>query len=159
MEEYEYSFNVLDIQPYLNYCKQNGYILKSIKKQNRKVYECVESRSKIARITTTWDDMGNAETVLDFKNVTKNKDDLKVSNESKTLKVTDENRDAILSILETLNFKQSADNTRTRYVYVSNDIKFEIDDYLSPNKPVVALEGKKSIVDKAYLEICTLFNN
>ena len=159
MEEYEYSFNVLDIQPYLNYCKQNGYILKSIKKQNRKVYECVESRSKIARITIIWDDMGNAETVLDFKNVTKNKDDLKVSNESQTLKVTDENRDAILSILETLNFKQSADNTRTRYVYVSNDIKFEIDDYLSPNKPVVALEGKKSIVDKAYLEICKLFNN
>ncbi len=159
MEEYEYSFNVLDIKPYLNYCKQNGYILKSIKKQNRKVYECIDNRSKIARITTTWDDLGNAETVLDFKNVTKSKDDLNVSNESKTLKVTDENRDAILSILETLNFKQSADNTRTRYVYVSNDIKFEIDDYLSPNKPVVALEGKKSIVDKAYLEICKLFNN
>ena len=73
MEEYEYSFNVLDIQPYLNYCKQNGYILKSIKKQNRRVYECVGSRGKIARITTTLDDMGNAETVLDFKNVTKNK--------------------------------------------------------------------------------------
>ena len=39
MKEYEYSFKVKSIEPYINYCKNNNYNLIDIIKENRRVYE------------------------------------------------------------------------------------------------------------------------
>lgn len=54
----------------------------------------------------------------------------------------------VLSVLDVLNFKLVADNFRTRYVYIKDDIMFEIDDYISPKMKVVAIEGEKNKVEK-----------
>lgn len=50
--EYEYSFKVSSIKPYIEYCEQNNYEKKSITFQNRIVYENKHSENIIARITT-----------------------------------------------------------------------------------------------------------
>ena len=38
MDEYEYSFKVKSVEPYIEYCKNNNYINNSIIKENRIVY-------------------------------------------------------------------------------------------------------------------------
>lgn len=62
--------------------------------------------------------------------------------------VTDKLMPFVLSVLDVLNFKLVADNFRTRYVYIKDDIMFEIDDYISPKMKVVAIEGEKNKVEK-----------
>lgn len=52
MKEYEYSFKVKSIEPYINYCKKNGYEEVCIVTQNRIVYENRNSNHIIARVTT-----------------------------------------------------------------------------------------------------------
>ena len=49
MEEYEYSFKVDSIKPYIDYCEKNSY-KKSINVQNRIVYENIHNRNIIAVI-------------------------------------------------------------------------------------------------------------
>ncbi len=39
MQEYEHSFKVKNIEPFIDYCKKNGYTEISISIQNRKVFE------------------------------------------------------------------------------------------------------------------------
>jgi hypothetical protein len=151
-EEYEFSFNVKSIDRYIEYCKENNYTLLAKYDQNRKVYENSHSSSIIARVTKTNKD-GVIEEMLDCKNVGEKHQDLKISNESLPLIITDDNRSIIMSILEVLDFTLTADNTRTRYVYKKDGVKFEIDDYLKPNLPVVAIEGKRDEVDRVYNEI------
>ena len=51
MEEYEYSFKVATIKPYIEYCENNGYEKISEVTQNRIVYENKHSEHIIARIT------------------------------------------------------------------------------------------------------------
>lgn len=53
MEEYEYSFNVTSVEPYIKYCEENGYEKKGENTQNRIVYENIHNRHIIARLTTT----------------------------------------------------------------------------------------------------------
>ena len=84
--EYEYSFNVKSIDPYIEYCKKNNYINISTKKENRIVYHNDNLNHIIARITITQD-----KTILDFKNVNKKNKDLKISKESIPLDVSDIN--------------------------------------------------------------------
>ena len=55
--------------------------------------------------------------------------------------------------LKVLEFKQSADNLRTRYVYEKDGVKFEIDKYVRPEMNVIGIEGEKEKVDKIYKEI------
>ena len=52
MKEYEYSFKVKSIEPYIEYCKEHNYEEISITTQNRKVYENKNSDHIIARLTT-----------------------------------------------------------------------------------------------------------
>ncbi len=152
MEEYEYSIKVESIDPIIEYCKSNNYILKSIMNQNRIVYENHYSKDIIARITTSIKD-GEKHCVFDCKNIGTRNRALKISNESLPIEVTDENRKEIESILSTLNFYQSANNTRTRYVYMKDGVKFEIDDYITPIMVVVGIEGERAKVDKIYNEL------
>ena len=79
--------------------------------------------------------------------------DLKISNESLPLRVTNRNKKNILSILETLDFYLAANNYRTRYVYIKDNVKFEIDDYVEPQMQVVGREGEKESVDAVYLKV------
>ena len=148
MEEYEYSFNVSDIKPYIEFCKKNKY--KKVKeiKQHRKVYENKHNRNIISRITTE-----NDITVIDFKNTNKSYNNLNISNESKSLKINKTNAEFFDSILNILDFEQSADNYRIRYIYKKDNVTFEIDDYSSPKMFVVAVEGERNEVDKVYNEL------
>lgn len=149
MQEYEYSLKVKSIEPFIRFCESNGYKLISKCNENRKVFENKVNRNVIARITRT-NENGKEKTLFDFKNISSSKSNLKVSTESKALVVTEKNMDTILSMLETLEFYQSADNSRTRYIYQNNGVKFEIDDYSIPKMQVVGIEGEKEKVDSIY---------
>jgi adenylate cyclase class IV len=150
--EYEYSFKVDSVKPYIEYCENKGYTLTSKTYQNRVVYENKHSEHIIARVTKT-KSKGVIKEVFDCKNVGAEHKDLKISNESIPMVITDENRDSVSSILEVLDFHIAANNIRNRYVYEKGSVKFEIDDYLEPKSQVVAIEGKKTAVDKVYQEI------
>ena len=150
--EYEYSFNVASILPYIEYCNKNGYKEESRVTQNRVVYQNYVNEKVIARLTTEVVD-GKEVTVFDCKNTGEKNKDLNVSTESEEFIVTDEIKNGILSMLETMGFYVSANNLRTRYVYVKNGVKFEIDDYIRPQMKVVAIEGEKEEVDKVYYEL------
>jgi hypothetical protein len=150
--EYEYSFKVESVKPYIEYCENNGYALTSKTYQNRVVYENKHNDKIIARITKTKSN-GEEKEVFDCKNVGTEHKDLKISNESIPMTITNENRGIIKSILEVLDFSVGANNTRNRYVYEKGSVKFEIDDYIEPKAQVIAIEGEKSQVDKVYEDL------
>ena len=152
MEEYEYSFKVTNIKPFIEYCEKNNYIKNNITTQNRIVYENRYSNDIIARITTNECD-GEKEIFLDCKNVGVRNKDLKISSESIPLEVTSNNKKQIESILDTLNFYIASNLYRTRYVYTKDNIKFEIDEYTSPKMNVIAIEGERDSVDKVYNDL------
>lgn len=152
MKEYEYNLKVKSVEPYIKYCESNKYTFKGIFQQNRIVYENNYSKDIIARITTTIEN-GRETCFFDCKNFSHKDSNLQVAEESLELEVTSDNREQIESILKVLNFYQSANNTRNRYIYQKKDIKFEIDDYTSPPMCIVGIEGKKEMVDKVYSEI------
>ena len=149
MVEYEYNFKVDDIGVVTRFCEGNGFILASKTSENRVVFENRQNRKIISRLTTTFGESDKV-TVWDFKNVGKNDNLLKVSKESETMKLDEAGIKIARSMLEVMDFEQSADNLRTRYVYEKNDVKFEIDDYTRPEMKIVAIEGEKNQVDKLY---------
>lgn len=150
--EYERSFKVEDIKPYIEYCEKNNFKKISVIKQNRVVYENKNSKNIIARITTEEVD-NKKETIFDCKNVGERDKSLKVSLESMPLIITKENKDIIMSILNVLDFFETANNLRTRYVYEKNNVKFEIDNYERPIMKIIAIEGEKIAVEEIYKEI------
>lgn len=152
MEEYEYSFKVSSIKPYIEYCEKNDYKKESEILENRKVYENKYNPNMIARITKTVIGL-KEQIVFDCKNVKEERHDLKESQESIPLVFNQSDYSTIESILKTLEFKLVADNIRTRYVYKKNEIKFEIDDYKIPKAQVVAIEGNKEEVDQLYFKL------
>lgn len=146
MKEYEYSFKVDSIKPYIDYCINNKYKKVSETKENRIVYECRSNSNLIARITTN----DNNETILDFKNIRDKNNDLNISKESLPIKITKKNKNAVYSMLDVLEFNKTANNFRTRYVFELDNIKLEIDEYESPKMNVIAIEGDKDKVDVIY---------
>jgi len=149
MKEYEYSFKVKSIKPYIDYCISNNYKEVNVVKQNRIIFENKNIKNIIARITIN----DKNEISLDFKKVCNNKEDLNISKESIPIKFTKNNIENIKSILDVLEFYETANNIRIRYIYELNGVKFEIDDYINPKMQVVAIEGEKEIVDKVYNDI------
>lgn len=147
MEEYEYSIKVKNIEPYIEYCENNNYTNKSITNENRIVYHNDNLKHVIARLTINEND-----TILDFKNINKEENDLKISNESLPM-IVNNNMDVIKSMLNVLGFYENANNERTRYIYEKDDVIFEIDNYIKPKMCVVAIEGNKNKVDMIYKEI------
>lgn len=152
MEEYEISLIAKSVSPFIKYCEKNGYVKSSERKENRIVYENKHSRNIIARITTSWVD-NKEQTFFDFKNKEYQEKNLKISQESMQMQVTDENRQIIQSFLRVLDFEKSADNLRVRYIYQKEKVTFEIDDYIRPDNNVIAIEGDKEQVDRIYKEI------
>lgn len=157
MEEYEYSFKVPSIKPYIEYCENNNYEKVNEVTQNRVVFENKHSKNIIARITTKID--GDKKyTLFDCKNVNKEDRDLKISSESLPIEVTNDNEKSIYSMLEVLDFYEAAKNYRTRYIYKKDGVTFEIDNYIEPKMQVVGIEGKRSEVDKVYNNLKELIN-
>lgn len=152
MEEYERSFKVETVKPYIDYCVNNKYTLLSVTKENRIVYENKSNKNLIARITIRVINR-KKEMIFDCKNIDINDKDLKISKESLPIKISNKNKDAIYSLLGVLNFYEAANNVRTRYVYQKNSIKFEIDDYEIPKMHVVAIEGEKDEVEIVYEDL------
>lgn len=157
MEEYEYSFKVLDILPYIEYCKNNEYMLKEETSQTRVLYRNVNKT--MARITTK--KRGDSKKIiLDFKDDNKSEDVLKVSRETLPLEINDNNLDAIYSILDMLEYKKDITLIRDRFVYEKGNVTFELDIYSSPEKMyVVAIEGKKDEVDNVYNSLTDIIKN
>lgn len=152
MIEYEYNFKVDDIGVVTKFCEENEFVLVSKTSENRVVFENKQNRKIISRLTTNFGESEKV-TVWDFKNVGKNDNLLKVSKESEAMVLDESGIKIARSMLEVMDFEQSADNLRTRYVFEKGDVKFEIDDYTRPQMKVVAIEGEKSQVDKVYQEL------
>lgn len=145
--EYEYSFKVKEIKPFIDYCINNNYELKKEYEQTRILYK--NGGKVMARITKNIYKDEKIE-ILNFKDDNLSDSVLKVSRESKDLVITDENREFVQSLLEILELKESKKLIRKRYVYVYNNVIFELDKYTNPVMNVVAIEGKKDQVDSVY---------
>ncbi len=149
--EYEYSFEVPSLAPFIEYCQDNNYTLTSQSEQKRTIYRD-KNRTFMARITEN-DCNGVITKQLDFK-----EDKLVAGQivgerkETQPLEFSDDA--AVLSILDFLSV--TVDNTliRKRQVYQKGDVKFELDEYSSPRHTfVVGIEGEKFAVDKVYSEV------
>ena len=153
MEEYEYNFKVKSLEPVFMYLKENNYKEIFNKKQNRIVYENIKNRNIISRITSNDEDY-----LFDFKNKSYETETLKILKESLPLKIKKEDIENVKSILDVLGFEQTSNIVRTRFVFVKDEVKFEIDDYIKPKMLVVAIEGKLDKVDKVYNEVKNMFD-
>ena len=143
--EYEYSFKVKSLNPYIEYCLLNDYLLEKKVQEIRIIYR--NSNKTIARITK----QGN-KIFLDFKEDKLSDEDLNQRKESKALEITD--MSAVKSILDFIGYKEDNTLKRERLIYRHNKVKFEIDSYQEPEKClVVSLEGDKKEVDEVYKEI------
>jgi len=149
-KEYEYSFKVKDITPFIDYCVNNKYELKKEYEQTRTLYK--NGGKVMARITKNIYKDSEVE-ILNFKDDNLSDSVLKVSRESKDLVMNDENRDFVKSLLEILELNETKKLVRKRYVYTYNNVTFEIDNYTTPVMNVVAIEGKKDEVDEVYNEL------
>ncbi len=157
MKEYEYSFKVESIIPYVEFCENQGYEKLEESSQTRILYRNVNKT--MARITTKVKN-GNRKTSLDFKDDNQSNDVLKVSRETIPLEVTENNREAIDSILSMLEYTKDKTLIRNRVVYKKGNVTFEIDNYDSPEVMyVVAIEGEEKAVDEVYKTVKDTINN
>ena len=145
MEEYEYSFNVKSINPYIDYIEKNNYKLVGANDEVRDLYTGKENI--LARITKTSNHI-----ILDFKRGDNSSEILHIRKESMPLEINPKDIETILSIIDVLGYKQIKHLVRKRTVYEKGNVKFEIDDYTEPVMKVVAIEGLKDEVDKVYEE-------
>ncbi len=151
--EYEYSFKVRDITPFITYCDKNGYIKISENKEIREMYRNLAG--SLARKTTKIIDNKNQKE-LDFKEDDCSSKILKERKETLPLKYKSD--EEIDSILEFHGYKYYKTLNRTRIVYEKNKVTFELDTYYSPEKMfVVALEGSKEETNQIYKELINKF--
>lgn len=153
MKEYEYSFKVKDVNPYIEYCKNNDF--EEIFK-NDQIRDWYQNDSSINARVTINKINGEDEIIVDFKEEDKSDEILKETRESLPLKV-ENNIDAINSILDILGYKIDVQVARIRRVFKKGNVKFEIDEYTKPEiMNVVAIEGEREIVDDIYESIKNL---
>ena len=89
---------------------------------------------------------------LDFKENKMSNEDLIIRKESKSIKF--DNLENCEDILDFLGYKKDNSMIRYRSIYTGDKIKFEIDEYLEPEKAfVVSFEGDKAICDKVNEEL------
>ena len=148
--EYEYSFKVKELEPYIAYCEQNGYIKTKDMEQEGKEFK--GPNKTVARIKILKPKDGQISKVLDFKEDDESAVLVKNRRESLPLQFVDE--EAVMSILEFLGYTEpNGSYTRTRRVYEKGNVKFEMDFYHESKNKVMAIEGEKEQVDKVYEEI------
>ncbi len=150
MIEYEYSFKVKSLKPYIEYCEKNNYELKSDTKQIGRVLKA--DNNTVARIKIDLPKKGTPRKVVDFKDADDSKNLVKARRESLPLAFEDE--EAVESILEFLGYnKKDGSYIRRRRVFVKGNVTFEMDYYVKSRNKVMAIEGEKTEVDKVYQEI------
>lgn len=150
--EYEYSFKVKSLIPFIDYCENNNYEKVEDSKQIRKLYK--REDKTMARITIK-EKNGNVEKLFDFKDDNMSEEVLIERRE--TLPIPFEDDNAIYSIIEFLGYKEDKILDRTRFVYKKGEITFELDSYNSPEAMfVVAVEGEREQTDLVYNEIKNL---
>ena len=148
MEEYEYSLKVKDIKDFITYCKNNDYKIEENYNQERTLYK-KENGNIMGRITKNiYND--RVEEILDFKTDNLDNNILKVQKETKKLKLDENNREFVMSLLNILELNNKKVLKRKRTSYIKNNVKFEIDEYFEPSMKVLAIEGKKEEVDEVY---------
>lgn len=151
--EYEYSFKVNDIKPYIDYIEEEKYEKISMNNQTRDLY--TNDSDIMARVTIN----NETEIFIDFKESDNSDKILKETKESKELKIDINELDSFYSILEILGYKLEKHLVRKRVVYKKRNVKFEIDEYSEPeNMNVVAIEGLKEEVDKVYNNLKYIIN-
>ena len=155
-QEYEYSFKVRTIEPFIEYCVNNNYELKKEYVQTSTLYK--NGGKVMARITKNVYESEEIE-ILNFKDDNLNDNVLKVSRESKDLRINDENRDFVTSLLEILELNEAKKLIRKRFVFKKNNVIFELDKYTTPVMNVVALEGLQDEVDNVYNELKSIIDS
>lgn len=147
--EYEYSFKVKSLKPYIEYCEKNGYELKADVKQEGHVLKA--PNKTLARIKIDMPKGGPVKKVIDFKDQDDSKTLIKERRESLPLEFSDD--EAVKSILEFLGYTDDGSYVRRRRVYQKDDVIFEMDYYIKSRNKVMAIEGEKSAVDKVFDEV------
>jgi adenylate cyclase class IV len=153
--EQEYSFKVSDLKPFFTYLDNNKYELIETTEQVRTLYK--KNDNTMLRLTIK---KSNDKVVkeLDFKqdNLSNNA----YIERKESLPIVYEDEEAVQSIINFLDYKKAIELVRKRYVYKKNDIKFEIDEYISPEQAlVVAIEGQKDTIEEIYNELKDKYNN
>ena len=138
--EQEYSFKVTNINPFIKYCKDNGY--KKIEKTEQ-VRTLYKKEDKTMLRLTVKKSGRKVIKEMDFKQDILS-DDVYIERKE-SLPITYEDDEAVNSIIDFLGYKKDIELVRTRYVYEKNKVKVEIDDYASPEKMlVVSVEGSNA---------------
>ncbi len=149
--ENEYSFVVDDIESILKYLNKNEYNLVSKSNEIRKIYK--GGFNFYARITES-NINGKDAIVVDFKEEKLVDSVFNSSKESIPLYISKCDIHKYESIFDVMGLSLDKILVRTRSVYCKENIMFEIDDYSEPEKKfVVAIEGKKWLIDSVYEEI------
>lgn len=149
-KEYEYTFKVVSLEPFFEYCQKNGFTFIDKFEQTRTIYR--NPNKTMARITINSNNKGTTKE-LDFKEDNWIADAV-VKELRESLPLEFESNESVQSILEFLNYKKDNTMVRIRYVYEKQDVKFEFDEYQLPEQAiVVAIEGVKDVVDKVYNEV------
>ncbi len=147
--ENEYSFSVKSLDKYFDYCKDNGYKLKSENSQIRTLYR--KKDKTMARITIQKEN-DFVKKYLDFKEDILNGKEFTSRKESASIEFVDDS--AVESILDFLNYKKDNTLSRKRWVYQKDNIIFEFDEYDSPKRAfVVSIEGDMDKIKDVYLEV------
>jgi len=139
--EYEYSFEVRNLEQYIKYCISNNYTHVSNNKEKRIIFR--NKNKTMARITISDD----KDIFLDFKDDILNNEVLIERRETPKIKIN--------------NLEYKEDNTleRTRIKYKKGKVTFELDQYIQPKETcVVAIEGEKEDTDDVYKEVRSLID-
>ena len=147
--EKEYSFKVTSIAPFIDYCVSNKYDFIEKTEQVRTLYK--KSDNTMLRLTVK--KVGDkVYKELDFKQDKLSNDPFIERKESKAIPYEDD--EAVNSIIDFLDYKKAIELIRNRYVYSKEDVKFEIDEYLSPEEAlVIAIEGDFDKITNIYNEL------
>lgn len=149
-QEYEYSFQVKDVNEFIQYCIDHNYEKVESYHQIRTLFK--NGGKIMARITKNTYDNQTVE-LLNFKDDNLNDETLTVCRETDELVITDDNRNFVTSLIDILDLNTKKVLERNCVVYQKNHVKFEIDDHISPAMKVVAIEGEKEKVDSVYQEL------
>lgn len=146
MKEYEYSYNVKSLNKILSFCENNNFKFLEKSEQERTIYR--NDNKTMARITKNVIN-GVLRYELDFKEDNYTQDLIKNLRESESLEFS--NVSAVYSILEFLGYKKDNTLIRTRYIYETDGVKFELDEYVKPKETcVISFEGEKCKVDEMF---------
>ena len=136
---------------WIKYCQKNDY---QLEKENYQIRELFKNKNKILARITSEIEKKKRTCVLDFKDDNNTEVLIKEARETIPITVSRANRKAIDSMLEMLEFYKDKTLKRKRISYIKSGVKFEIDEYIEPEKCfVVAIEGEKEVVDKTYKDV------